>query len=290
MLFVNTMVSLQKRININMTFILVLLLASCSNAYRQISMNSHQNHQFVPNTLKTNQNILDYNIGYYVDAGKQNACDIKVKETLSYSVDQPTNKIIHAILSKKLSYSDFTVASLTAGAAIKTIEISKSNAHRTQFINKDESQIYRDRWLINIEFTNNITTAVLEFNYNIQRAVMIDPMNEYDIIRISIINPFSNRMENLKFSVYLQNFKHLQNESIRVPPFSTLNASDRNNIQISTTRSLPVYGQLFMQFTLPMEITVCEPNMVKVVYYGMVGMTASFVIIALIAFAYIYKE
>jgi hypothetical protein len=45
-----------------------------------------------------------------------------------------------------------------------------------------------------------------------------------------------------------------------------------------------------MQFTLPLEITVCEPNMVKLVYYGMIGMTASFIIIAIVAFAYIYKE
>jgi len=276
--------------NVNLTFTVLLLLSCCSNAYRYLSMNSQQNNEFLPNTLKTNQQIQNYNINYYVDAGKQNACDIKVKESVSFKVDQPTDRLVHAILSKKLPYSDFTVASLTPGAVIKNVEITKKNLHRTNFINREDSQIYRDRWLITVEFTSKVNSAVLEYNYDIQRAVMIDPMNEYDVIRISIINPFSNRLDDLKFSVFLQNFKNLHQEKIRVPPYSSLDSSDKNNIQISTTRSLPMYGQLFMQFTLPMEITVCEPNMVKLIYYGMVGMTVSFVLIALIAFAYIYKE
>lgn len=275
----------------NFLFTLALILFTSSNSLNLIHLNHRMAHQFVPHSLEyKNYRMTDYHINYYINAKNENPCDISVKEVVSYESPSRINEIVHSILSKKLPYTNFKVSVLSQGVRIHSTNIEKSNEHRKYFINKVESQIYRDRWIITTQLTSSVPKVTLEYEYTIQRGIMIDPLNEYDLIKVSIINPFSERLYNLKLSVFIENFKNLENKNIQIPPFSKIQKKDNNMIEIFTQRSLPVYGQLYMQFTLPLEITVCEPNMVKLVYYGMIGMTASFIIIAIIAFAYIYKE
>jgi len=67
-----------------------------------------------------------------------------------------------------------------------------------------------------------VQSVTLEYEYTIQRAVMIDPLNEYNLIRISVINPFFARLNDLKFTVLIHKLQKLRNENIRIPPFSTI--------------------------------------------------------------------
>jgi hypothetical protein len=278
-------------IKYNFLFTLALMLFTTSNSLNLIHLNHRMTHQFVPQSLEyKNYKLKDYHINYYINSKNENACDIHVKEVVSYESHTTVNEVVHSILSKKLPYTDFKVSIITPGVRVYKTNIEKSNEHRKYFITKGESQIYRDRWIITTQLSTSVSKVTVEYEYTIQRGIMIDPLNEYDLIRVSIINPFSERLYNLKLSVFIENFKNLENKNIQIPPFSKIQRKDNNLIEIFTERSLPVYGQLLMQFTLPLEITVCEPNMVKLVYYGMIGMTASFIIIAIVAFAYIYKE
>ena len=290
--------------NFNIFFFILLILISTSISIDSKLANflHHNHHTFNSHhplnyrkflqdiTPSKDFQIADYQMNYYIDSKKENACDIKVKEIITYNSTKKLGRVVHTILSKKLPYEDFKIRVLTPGVKINESKVVKTAIVKKHFINQNDSVNFRDRWIISIEFTEKVQNVTVEYEYDIQRAVMIDPVNDNDLIRISVINPFSLKLDNLKLNVFIDNFKNLDSFRLRVPPYSNIHQINKDSIQIKTVRTLPVFGQVFIQFNLPLEITVCDPKMVKLVYYGMIAMTASFVIISIIAFAYIYKE
>ena len=243
----------------------------------------------IHNEIQKKFEITNYKINYYIDAHSENVCDIKVKEIVSYKLPVTSNNIIHSIVSKKNSFTDLKVKVLTKDVKIKNYNIKNINNQIKSLFDENDNQFYRNRWLFTVELSSSVTSVEMEFQYDIQRAVMIDSVNNNDLVHISFINPFSFYVKNLYFSVFVKNFKNLELGDLKIPAVSTV--TKKNNIfEIKTVTSLPPLGLLKMEFTLPLEITVCEPVFVNFVYYGMIVITVIFSLITLIAIVSIYKE
>jgi len=274
--------------------LLFLIIPRSVFSYKQYLNHDHKtslqynNRNLNVNSNKRNFNVQNYSIKYIIDA-KKKSCDMQVVESVNYMFTKPTRHIIHVVLSKKLPYYDIQAFSKTNRVMINKISVVRSNIMQDDFISRNFHNFYRYRWIYSIELNKEISNVAIDYEYMIERAIFVDPTHELDIIKIGVINPF-NFQSNLNFTISIQNFNNLTPNQIRSPPSSKVTYKGNNKIEINTQRTMPVYGQILMQFSLPMEISVCEPKLVFTVYVGMIAMTTLFLVFSLIAFFYIYKE
>jgi hypothetical protein len=90
--------------------------------------------------------------------------------------------------------------------------------------------------------------------------------------------------------INLENYPHLKAEDLKVPIDSLISTVDKNNIKIVTRRPLEKHSEYEINLTLPYELKTCEGNIVNLVYYGLVGMSALFVMMSIVTLTYLYKE
>ncbi len=251
------------------------------------------------NTIKPT--ITKFNKQFIFDTNYR-SCDIFIKERIEFQYTNPTDVIHHLIISKKNPLYGFAVnLPINSSLSIKKIEIFQDKSLRNRFYeNKNHKSVrmfFRDRWLISVLLDKKVKRVILNYSYYTQRAVLIDPDNNKNVIKLYVINPYPYNLKNLNIQLLLLNFKHLKEKDLTIPAFSKLKQVNIDNRQfkgkgfnISIDKNLPIHSEFFMQLALPMEIKSCETKLVYVIYYSLIAMTIGFALMSFSAVYFLYKE
>jgi hypothetical protein len=221
---------------------------------------------------------------------KKGNCDVQVREKISFSFTKPTTSIDHIIISKKTPLYGFSVESVTPSVIVKSTDLFQDTSYQQRtFIDEEERHLFfRDRWLITVNLGAPVTQVELEFVYNMQRAVLIDPVNNLNYLNFNVINPYDEDI-NYNVIIKLLNFKDLNSDSL-LTPSDTLVKSYPGGVELHSTTLFFGHSEYDLNLVLPMEMETCEKGLVNLVYYGLIAMSFTFVSMSLITMFYLSKE
>jgi hypothetical protein len=317
--------------NIGMIILLHLFscsiyLVSCSNAkikskIRSENSNSAKNHkvsslsEFRTNFyLNQHVSASDNFMGKYVstlknsdlsiesmassftfDANSGSNCDVQVIDRIKFKYPNPTLKVEHMIISKKMPLYGFKVSSRELDVQISNINIFQDTSFQQRFFVDENNNFlsFRDRFLVTAELSKAVTEIELEFEYNMQRAILIDNNTQLNNLKAMMINPYHFDLENYRIIINLLNFRNIDLNYLKIPAESSLRSYTEKRgrgIQISQVRKFNTHAEFEMTVSLPMEIYTCEGNIVNLVFYGLLGISIIFVIMSIWTFARLYKE
>jgi hypothetical protein len=250
-------------------------------------------NSMVDYTIEAMQHIFTF------DAGRR-SCDLNVKERVRFKFTNPTSIIDYIIISKKIPLFGFTVreindpnTNLVNQNLITSSNVFQDSSFKQRiFVDSSGKRlIFRDRWLISTHLNREVDEIQLEFEYYMQRALLIDSDNNQNLLKIELINPSSNDILNYQLQINLFNFKRLHAEDLTIPPYAVINVSKNNkSVTITSPKQFEKHSEYDLNINLPLEIDSCEGNLVNVVYYGLIGMSAVFVLVSIATLAFLYKE
>jgi hypothetical protein len=221
---------------------------------------------------------------------KKGSCDVQVREKISFAFPAKTNTIDHIIISKKTPLYGFTVDSLTQGVVIKSVDLYQDTSYKQRVFIDDEERklVFRDRWLITVNLGTEVTHVDLEFSYTMQRAVLIDPINNLNYLNFNVINPYPEDI-NYRVLIKLLNFDDLHSDALIVPN-DTLVKVYPGGYELESDTLFYGHSEYDLNLVLPMEMETCEKGLVNIVYYSLIAMSSIFVTLSLITMFYISKE
>lgn len=251
-------------------------------------------------TNLSNQQITSQTISIQIDPLTKN-CNLPFKEQISYSFNIPTTTIIHSIISKKAALFDFKInLSQNSKEGLKLLHyetyLDKSYKRRKLLsnnanINDKKGRItYRDRWLFTIELNKPVNQVNLEIEYKVQRGLMVDDINGVNLLDLYIINPYNYAIDQMTLRIQLQNFKKDELESLILPQDIEMEYDQLGNINLLSSKTQRRLSENHITLTLPMEIKTCDSEYLNYVYYGVLGMIISFIILFGISVFYLFKE
>jgi hypothetical protein len=223
----------------------------------------------------------------------QISCDVKVNEKVKFYFPQPQMSLDYLIISKKIPYYGFEVKMIPqSDAFISSRVVSQDSSFRQRIFQDSLGRrlIFRDRWVITTHFNRPLEEVELEYTYYMERAVLIDTVNEQNYLKFVIINP-NDEITNYTMLIELKNFKKLNAEMIKAPTDSLIFVSNRDSsVKIESKVPFRKHSENEVNINLPLELIACERELVNFVYFGLIGMAILFVLLTLITLAYVYKE
>ena len=239
--------------------------------------------------IYSNNNILSANNIYTLNK-LSNSCDVGVQERVKFKLESPQNIVDHIIISKKTPLYGFTVMAITPGVVINHFEVFQDASFKERIFTDslERRLMFRDRWLIAVYLNKEVTEVELEFGYNMQRALLIDPNANVNYLNLNIINPYPNSI-NYDIKMKLLNFQKLDKDNLNVPYNTAIN-SYKNGLDMDMQTVFDGHTEYDVTILLPMEIETCERGLVDIVYYGLIVMSLSFIILSLITMYNLYKD
>jgi hypothetical protein len=246
-----------------------------------IKENAEQNSKV--NTIASTTNI------FTLDKKKDN-CDIQVKERVSFTFPKATKSIDHIIISKKTPLYGFAVDSHTASVIVKSIDLYQDTSYKQRMFTDDEERklYFRDRWLITVSLNTEVKTVDLEFTYFMQRAVLIDPINNLNYLNFNVFNPYPEDIQ-YRVIIKLLNFDNLKDDELMIPN-DTIVKVYPSGLEMESNTLFFGHSEYDLNLILPMEMETCEKSLVNLVYYTLIGMSFTFIALSLITMFYISKE
>lgn len=233
---------------------------------------------------------------------KLNICDLVYEDQVSFVFSSPMNQIDHIIVSQKNPYYNFKATIVSEGppsVKITGIKIYQDKSFRERtFVDDSNNKItFRDRWLVSITLDKEITEATVKYSYYAERALLIDDSGRNDLVEIALFNPYKTNIP-YELKIDLLNFSTLDKDRIILPYGATASELSYksngiikdNGVQIHIQRFFSAHSQYEFNLTLPLEISTCDAEFVNAVYYGLVGMTLTFIVFSVLTVLYLYKE
>jgi hypothetical protein len=242
--------------------------------------------------IKSNYSITSMNQIFTLDANKK-SCDVHVSEKASFKFPSYSDKINYIIISKKTPLYGF--AAQVVGTAINSVQVTDAKLYQDSsfrqriFVDTEGRRLsFRDRWMVSVSLSHPVKEIEIEFNYSMQRAVLIDSIGEANYLKFTLINPL-NTINNYKLSLNLLGFQNLKPETLKIPMDSIIRKVPFG-IEIETKRQYRKHSEYEINLSLPYELTSCEGNIVNVVYYGLIAMSVLFIVMSIFTLAFVYKE
>jgi hypothetical protein len=239
--------------------------------------------------IYANNNILSATNIYTLNK-KSNSCDVGVKERIKFKLQSPQNIIDHIIISKKTPLYGFTVFAITPGVLFNHFEIFQDSSFKERIFidSSDRRLLFRDRWLVAVYLDKEVSEVELEFGYNMQRALSIDPNANVNYLNLNVINPYPSSI-NYDITLKLLNFQTINEDSLNVP-YDTVIKSYKGGLDMEMQTQFDGHSEYDVTILLPMEIETCERGLVDLVYYGLIIMSFSFIVLSLITMYNLYKD
>jgi hypothetical protein len=241
---------------------------------------------------KNSYSIESMNQIFTLDTIKK-SCDVHVTEKVNFKFPVLSDKINYIIISKKTPLYGFT-AEVTGksknSVKVNGVKLYQDSSFRQRiFVDTEGRRLsFRDRWMVSVSLSNPVQEIEIDFNYSMQRAVLIDSIGEANYLKFTLINPL-NTINNYKFSINLLGFQNLKPETLKIPMDSIIKKVPYG-IEIETKRQYRKHSEYEINLSLPYELTSCEGNIVNVVYYGLIGMSVLFIVMSIFTLAFVYKE
>jgi hypothetical protein len=241
---------------------------------------------------KNNYTITSMDQSFILDAFKK-SCDVQVSEKVNFKFPAYSDKINYIIISKKTPLYGFgaqVVGKTNNNVKVVSVKLYQDSSFRQRiFVDTEGRRLsFRDRWMISVGLSSPVQEIEIEFNYSMQRAVLIDSIGEANYLKFILINPL-HTINNYKLSINLLGFQNLKVENLKVPMDSMIK-NVPYGIEIETKRQYRKHSEYEVNLSLPYELTSCEGNIVNVVYYGLIGMSVLFIIMSIFTLAFVYKE
>ena len=229
---------------------------------------------------------------------KSESCDLNVSEKVIFSFDQPTDTINHMIISKKFTHYGFGTKIVSDDK--NKIKILKQNIYSHPNLRKllhnyislnDNSKNFKENWLLSITLSEPVQIIELDFTYNIQMGLYIDPINKINIFQYELINPYVYSIENFKIEIIVKNYELLNKNNLTIPQQGIIeDLEDKNGIKLTMNLKLPDKSLYSVNLPLPYEIEICNIAFTKIVSFIIYSITFILTLIGMLACLKIGKE
>jgi hypothetical protein len=236
--------------------------------------------------------IESFSSKFTFDASNPSSCDISAKDSILFKFEKPTNEIQHVIISEKMPLYGFTAKSLSSGVHVEKFRVFQDNSFKHRiFVDSDNKKMrFRDRWLVSVHLNKEVNEVEIDFGYNMQRAILIDMYNELNYLRVNLINPYPQDIEDYNIIIEIKNFEDIDKSALKYPEGSELVMINDTDFKISNRKPFTKHSELNINLSLPLEVMSCEGSYMNLVFYGIVFISILLLGIAIYSFFYIYKE
>lgn len=231
---------------------------------------------------------------------EKESCDLTVSEKVLFSYNRLTTNINHFIFSKRFSIYNIKAKIAVNDSTIENIIIdiklySNTNVRKLLYntIANSETlvQNFKENWVISIDIKNPIKEIELEFTYNIQNGLYVDPIEKRNVLQFDYINPYSSVIENFRLDLDINNYKALNKNNIKSFEDGTIeNINDDKGIRITLMKKLPELSQYSISLPLPFEIEMCNRTFTKTVNILLYSITLFITALGLITCFKLSKE
>ena len=278
----------------------LLLIVMMLSIFRitNASFSKFMEKTFVEQTA-LNQNIKSIHSKIILDKEKE-SCDLTVSEKVLFSFDRLTTNINHFIFSKRFSIYNIKAKIPVNGAIndnkiIETKLYSNTNVRNLLYntIANSESLIqnFKENWVISIEITKPVNEIEIEFTYNVQNGLYVDPVEKKNLLQFDYINPYSSIIDNFRLDLEINNYKGLNKNNIKsFEDGSIENINNNTGIQVTLLKKLPELSQYSISLPLPFEIEMCNRSFTKIVSILLYSITVLVTILGLITCFKLSKE
>jgi len=251
------------------------------------------------NSINVNQKIKRIQTNIMLDREKE-SCDLTVSEKVLFSFDKLTTSINHLIFSKRFSiYKIHALISenkdLNENLIIDTKFYSNTNVRKLLFNTIANNDLitnnFKENWVVSIELKNPIKEIEINFIYNIQNGLIVNPIDKTNIFQYDYINAYPISIDNFKLEIEINNYLTLNKYNIRSSQEGLIESFNQDKgLRITLLKQLPELSQYSVSLPLPYEIEICNRALTNAVNIILYSVTLIITILGLITCFKLSKE